>query len=253
MIIYLIIHFDTCSLCKYAVSNSGRIASNNQTRGKNKLGSMLKEVVVAWFKATSRHMPEGTGKKNKNFSQAGRSLALQQSHTSWKLPRDISVRSAITTEVTWCVVSHWILVDKTWWQHTYTLLLWVTDRWNSSGLTRGPGRPGPISRHGKYWSSLSVYNMKASEKVDLTFTGPCIVTVFLSITNKMQRYIIFFIIVNAVHVSSGFSAHHQELKSVHAASGICQTCLLLQLAWMSWDWSACTRKPVASYKRLGNG
>jgi hypothetical protein len=29
----------------------------------------------------------------------------------------------------------------------------------------------------------------------------------------MQRYTVFFIIVNAVHVSGGFSAHHQELKS----------------------------------------
>jgi len=29
----------------------------------------------------------------------------------------------------------------------------------------------------------------------------------------MQRYTIFFIIVNALHVSGGFSAHHQELKS----------------------------------------
>jgi L-asparagine transporter-like permease len=29
----------------------------------------------------------------------------------------------------------------------------------------------------------------------------------------MQRYIIFFIIVNAVYVSGGFSAHHQELKN----------------------------------------
>jgi hypothetical protein len=48
--------------------------------------------------------------------------------------------------------------------------------------------------------------------------GPCIVNVFLSMTNKMQRCIILFIIVNALHVSSGFSAHHQELKSVHAAS-----------------------------------
>jgi hypothetical protein len=28
----------------------------------------------------------------------------------------------------------------------------------------------------------------------------------------MQRYTIFFIIVNALHVSCGFSAHHQELK-----------------------------------------
>jgi hypothetical protein len=34
----------------------------------------------------------------------------------------------------------------------------------------------------------------------------------LSITNKMQRNTIFFIAVNAVHVSGGFSTHHQELK-----------------------------------------
>jgi hypothetical protein len=29
----------------------------------------------------------------------------------------------------------------------------------------------------------------------------------------MQRYTIFFIIFNAVHVSGGFSAHHQEFKN----------------------------------------
>jgi hypothetical protein len=38
----------------------------------------------------------------------------------------------------------------------------------------------------------------------------------------MQRYTIFFITVNALQVSGGFSAHHQELKTVHAASGTCQ-------------------------------
>ena len=43
--------------------------------------------------------------------------------------------------------------------------------------------------------------------------GPCIVNVFLSITNKMQRYTIFFITVNALRVSGRFSAHHQELKN----------------------------------------
>ena len=32
-------------------------------------------------------------------------------------------------------------------------------------------------------------------------------------TNKMQRFIIFFVIVNALHVSGGFSAHHQALKN----------------------------------------
>jgi hypothetical protein len=46
----------------------------------------------------------------------------------------------------------------------------------------------------------------------------------------MQRYTIFFIIVNALHVSGGFSAHHQELKTVHTASGIRQAYLLLPLA-----------------------
>jgi hypothetical protein len=34
-----------------------------------------------------------------------------------------------------------------------------------------------------------------------------------NITKKMQRYTIFFIIVNALHVSGRFSAHHQELKN----------------------------------------
>jgi hypothetical protein len=29
----------------------------------------------------------------------------------------------------------------------------------------------------------------------------------------MQRYKIFFITVNALHVTGGFSAHHQELKN----------------------------------------
>ena len=35
----------------------------------------------------------------------------------------------------------------------------------------------------------------------------------LSITNKMQRYTIFFIAVKALYVSGGFPAHHQELKN----------------------------------------
>jgi hypothetical protein len=35
----------------------------------------------------------------------------------------------------------------------------------------------------------------------------------LIVTNKMQRNTIFFIAVKALHVSGGFSAHHQELKN----------------------------------------
>jgi hypothetical protein len=48
--------------------------------------------------------------------------------------------------------------------------------------------------------------------------------ILLSITNKMQHYTILFITVRALHISGGFSAHHQELKSVYTVSGICQAC-----------------------------
>jgi hypothetical protein len=60
---------------------------------------------------------------------------------------------------------------------------------------------------------------------------------FSSITKKMQFCIIFFITVNGLHVSGGFSAHHQELKTVHTAWGICQTCLglLLVVAASTFD------------------
>jgi hypothetical protein len=35
----------------------------------------------------------------------------------------------------------------------------------------------------------------------------------------MQRYTIFFIVVNALRVSGGFSAHHQELKNCRHTIG----------------------------------
>jgi len=35
----------------------------------------------------------------------------------------------------------------------------------------------------------------------------------------MQRYTIFFIAANALHVYGAFSAHHQKLKTVYTASG----------------------------------
>jgi hypothetical protein len=54
------------------------------------------------------------------------------------------------------------------------------------------------------------------------FGAGFIFSIPLSITNKMQPYTIFFIAVNALHVSGGFSARQEELKTVHTASGICQ-------------------------------
>ena len=45
---------------------------------------------------------------------------------------------------------------------------------------------------------------------------------YLSITNKMQRYTMIFITIYALHVSGGSSAHHQELKTVYTALRICR-------------------------------
>ena len=45
---------------------------------------------------------------------------------------------------------------------------------------------------------------------------------YSSITNKMQRYTIVFVTIISLHVSGGSSAHHQELKTVYTASGICR-------------------------------
>ena len=46
--------------------------------------------------------------------------------------------------------------------------------------------------------------------------------VYSSITNRMQRYTTVCITINTLHVSGGSSAHHQELKTVYTASGICR-------------------------------
>jgi drug/metabolite transporter superfamily protein YnfA len=46
----------------------------------------------------------------------------------------------------------------------------------------------------------------------------------------MQSYTIFFIIVDALHVSGGFSAHHQELKNCKHNIWYVPGLLLLQLA-----------------------
>jgi hypothetical protein len=36
----------------------------------------------------------------------------------------------------------------------------------------------------------------------------------------MQRFTIYLFLQHALHVSGGFSVHHQELKTAHPASGI---------------------------------
>jgi hypothetical protein len=43
---------------------------------------------------------------------------------------------------------------------------------------------------------------------------------------------VFFILVGALHVPSGFSAHHQEIKTTWSI-GTGYNCVLLPLAWLS--------------------
>jgi hypothetical protein len=45
-------------------------------------------------------------------------------------------------------------------------------------------------------------------------------------------YTMFFIITGALHVSGGFSAHHQELIKLCAALGIVMLSCCLPLVWM---------------------
>jgi hypothetical protein len=80
---------------------------------------------------------------------------------------------------------------------------------------------------------------------DLTFMGLCILSIFQYISNKMQRYTVYLYLETALHVSDGPSVHHQESKTVHTASGICQTgsadCLL---AGTRWNCSSIRLRPL---------
>ena len=51
---------------------------------------------------------------------------------------------------------------------------------------------------------------KVINYIYLTFMGPCIVSIFYYVSNKMQRYTIYLYLETALHVSGGTSTHHQE-------------------------------------------
>jgi hypothetical protein len=45
---------------------------------------------------------------------------------------------------------------------------------------------------------------------DLTFIGPCIVSIFQYLSHKMQSYTVYLYLETALHVSGGTSTHHHE-------------------------------------------
>ena len=71
------------------------------------------------------------------------------------------------------------------------------------------------------------------------FMGPCVAKVFSSTTNKMQRYKIYLFLWNALHVSGGSSAHHQELKNcIYSIAYFVKPLLLPSPVWKrrNWQW-----------------
>jgi hypothetical protein len=66
--------------------------------------------------------------------------------------------------------------------------------------------------------------------VNLTFIGPCIVSIFQYISNKMQRYTLYLYLKTALHVSGGISTHHQERIQLYLRHLVFVTPLLLPAA-----------------------
>jgi hypothetical protein len=62
---------------------------------------------------------------------------------------------------------------------------------------------------------------------DLRFMGPCIVSIFQYISNKMQSYTIYLYLETALHVLVGTSIHHQERIQLYLQHLVFVTPLLL--------------------------
>ena len=58
--------------------------------------------------------------------------------------------------------------------------------------------------------------------MSLKFIGLCIANIFAEYNQQDAKFHNLFL-QDALHISDGFSVHHQELKIAHPASGICQT------------------------------
>ena len=65
---------------------------------------------------------------------------------------------------------------------------------------------------------------------DLTFMGPCILSIFQYTSNKMQRYTIHLYLETALHVSGGTSTQHQERIRLYLQHLVFVTPLLLSAA-----------------------
>jgi hypothetical protein len=65
---------------------------------------------------------------------------------------------------------------------------------------------------------------------DLTFMGPCIVSIFQYISNQIQRYTVYLYLKTALHVSGGTSTNYQDCIQLYLQHLVFVTPLLLSAA-----------------------
>ena len=111
------------------------------------------------------------------------------------------------------------------------VISWTNEILQHILVSSGLSRPSIIDARARYRAS-------AQRLRNTALRHPVCVTIFITIhsyinciqlskiyfskPNKTQRYSMIFITVNALRVSAGSPAHHQELKTVYKASGICR-------------------------------
>ena len=62
--------------------------------------------------------------------------------------------------------------------------------------------------------------------------GPCIVSIFQYISNKLQRYTVYLYLETALHVSGGTITHHKECIQLYLQYLVFVTPLLLSTAML---------------------
>jgi len=74
---------------------------------------------------------------------------------------------------------------------------------------------------------------------NLTFVVPCIVNVFLQVLPTRSNVIQYYLLLSMLYMFRAVSPPIiRSSRTVHTASCMCQACLLLPLAWVSWK--SCT-------------
>ena len=72
--------------------------------------------------------------------------------------------------------------------------------------------------------------------------------------HQFLKYILFCTRSSTPHVSGGLSVHHQESKTVHTASGVCQTdsadCLLAGTRWNEFQLVPASKQAAESVSHI---